>query len=58
MCQVINCELFKNVQGVLRPSDISNYPEYSKTIYSNYKKALSNEITADNAIQIIFNFAE
>jgi len=45
------------MQGVLRPSDESNYSEYSKIIFNNVRSILQKATTIDSAIKIIVNFA-
>ncbi|ORX79594.1 hypothetical protein BCR32DRAFT_294346 [Anaeromyces robustus] len=53
VCNVIMCELYKDIQAINRPSNEENYLDYSEVIYTTIHKALENTMTADEAIRTI-----
>ncbi|ORX42458.1 periplasmic binding protein-like II [Piromyces finnis] len=58
VCEVIQCDLFKNMQGVLRPSDGNRYSEYTAIIYKTVRKVLLKEMTIENAFRIIISYTD
>jgi len=58
VCQTVQCDLFKDIQGVLRPSDDSNYSEYSKIIYDTVRKVLMKKSTVEDGIRVIVDFTQ
>ncbi|ORX56618.1 hypothetical protein BCR36DRAFT_164450 [Piromyces finnis] len=47
------CDVYKDLQGINRPSDDENYLEYSKIIYETIFNSLRNSITPEMAINTI-----
>lgn len=56
VCKVIICDVYKEIQGINRPSDNEYYLDYSKTVYESIYKALQNSITPETAIKYIKKF--
>jgi len=47
------CDVYKDIQGINRPSEDENYLDYSKTVYETIFNALRNSITPEAAIKTI-----
>ncbi|ORX56614.1 periplasmic binding protein-like II, partial [Piromyces finnis] len=53
ICNVIMCEIYKDIQAINRPSNEENYLDLSQVIYETIHKALENTISAEDAIKTI-----
>jgi len=53
ICNVIMCDIYKDIQAINRPSNDENYLDLSEVIYETIHKALENTISADSAIRTI-----
>ncbi|OUM63295.1 hypothetical protein PIROE2DRAFT_61368 [Piromyces sp. E2] len=53
VCNVIMCDVYKNIQAINRPSNEENYLDLSQVIYETIHKALENTISAEEAIKTI-----
>lgn len=50
VCERIDCDLYKNIQAVARPTSYKEYDLYSREFSSNIAKAMKGEMTMEKAL--------